>query len=164
MKIVCFSFQWLLWDKSSCLKNMKITMAPYVDSSGFVSHHTSFFLQVVQLVSASEGCYKVIQYCKYRQIQQCVNKHTNKNWLISPPSSSLCCIISCTATYPCATSAECVTVGLITGDWVLVAEMGATTVGSTAVEVVTGGRDWGQREMAWLVLYTVSMLVWMLFK
>lgn len=46
-----------------------------------------------------------------------------------------------TTTYPCATSAECVTVGLITGDWVLVAEIGATTVGSTAVEVVTVGRD-----------------------
>lgn len=49
-------------------------------------------------------------------------------------------------TYPWDTSAECVTVGLITGDCVLVAEMGATTVGSTAVEVVTAGRDCGQRE------------------
>lgn len=47
--------------------------------------------------------------------------------------------------YPWATSAECVTVGLITGDWVLEAEMGATTVGSTAVDVVTAGRDCGAR-------------------
>lgn len=37
----------------------------------------------------------------------------------------------------------CVTTGLMTGDWVLAAEMGATTVGNTAVEVVTTGRDCG---------------------
>lgn len=54
-------------------------------------------------------------------------------------------------TYPCATSAECVTVGLITGDCVLVAEIGATTVGSTAVDVVTAGRDCRQRGMTLLL-------------
>lgn len=33
---------------------------------------------------------------------------------------------------------------LITGDWGLVAETGATTVGKTAVDVVTIGRDWNK--------------------
>ena len=33
----------------------------------------------------------------------------------------------------------------MTGDWVLLAEMGATTVGSTAVVVVMGGRVCGDR-------------------
>lgn len=42
---------------------------------------------------------------------------------------------------PCTISAACVTAGLMTGDWVLEAEMGATAVGSTAVEVVTAERD-----------------------
>lgn len=32
----------------------------------------------------------------------------------------------------------------MTGDCVLVAEMGATTVGSTAVDVVTAGRDYNK--------------------
>ena len=42
-------------------------------------------------------------------------------------------------------SAAWVTVGLMTGDWVLLAEIGATTVGSTAVVVVMGGRVCGDR-------------------
>lgn len=43
---------------------------------------------------------------------------------------------------PCTMSAVvCAPTGLMTGDWVRAAEMGATTVGSTAVEVVTAGRD-----------------------
>lgn len=38
---------------------------------------------------------------------------------------------------PCSTSADWVNVGLMTGDWFRVAEMG-----TTAVELVTGERDW----------------------
>lgn len=44
-------------------------------------------------------------------------------------------------TNPCTISVVCVTGGLITGDCGLAVEMGATTVGSTAVEVVAAGRD-----------------------
>lgn len=43
--------------------------------------------------------------------------------------------------YPCAMSPEWAATVVITGDWGLVADTGATTVGSTAVEVVTMGRD-----------------------
>lgn len=39
-------------------------------------------------------------------------------------------------------SAMCAVAVVITGDWALVAETVATTVGGTAVEVVTAGRDW----------------------
>lgn len=49
-------------------------------------------------------------------------------------------------TNPCTISAVCVTGGLITGDCVLAVEMGATTVGSTAVEVVAAGRDCKQHD------------------
>lgn len=59
--------------------------------------------------------------------------------------------------YPCITSGECETAWLITGDWVLVTEMGVTTVGRTAVEVVTGGRDCGHRGKTTATLYTMRL-------
>lgn len=43
--------------------------------------------------------------------------------------------------YPCTNSPEWAVTVLIAGDWGLVAVTGATTVGKTAVDVVTIGRD-----------------------
>ncbi len=52
------------------------------------------------------------------------------------------------ASYPCTMSPECAAT-VITGDWGLVALTGVTTVGSTAVEVVTIGLDCNTNRHVW---------------